>query len=67
MAEWISVKDELPEAGAEVLGYSEKEDRFFVVAYSNTYRCFFSGQFPNDYITHWTELPRTPKERGGEK
>jgi hypothetical protein len=45
----------------------EKEKRFFVVAYSDTYRCFFSGQFPNDDITHWTELPRTPKERGGEK
>ena len=67
MAEWISVKDELPEVGAEVLGYSEKKDRFFIVAYSNTYRCFFSGQFPNDDITHWTELPLTPKERGGEK
>ena len=25
MAEWISVKDELPEVGAEVLGYSEKK------------------------------------------
>ena len=33
MAEWISVKDRLPEVSTEVLGYSEKEDRFFVVAY----------------------------------
>ena len=67
MAEWISVNDRLPEVGTEVFGYSEKEDRFFIVAYSNTYRCFFSGQFPNDDITHWMPLPRTPKERGGEK
>ena len=67
MKEWISVKDRLPEVSTEVLGYSEKEDRFFVVAYSDTYKCFFSGQFPNDDITHWIELPRTPKERGGEK
>lgn len=67
MDEWISVKDELPEVGEEVLGYSEKKDRFFIVDYSNTYRCFFSGQFPNDDITHWTELPPTPKERGVEK
>ena len=67
MAEWVSVKDRLPEVGIEVLGYSEKEDKFYIVAYSDTYKCFFSGQFPNDDITHWTELPRTPKERGGEK
>ena len=64
IAEWINVNDRLPEAGIDVLGYSEKKNRCFVVAYSDAYRCFFSGRFPNDDITHWTELPRTPKERG---
>ena len=67
MAEWISVEERLPKVGTDVIGYSEKKNRCFVVAYSDTYRCFFSGQFPNNDITHWTELPRTPKERGGEK
>lgn len=67
MAEWISVNDRLPEVSTEVLGYSKKEDSFFIVVYSDAYRCFFSGQFPNDDITHWTELPRAPKERGADE
>lgn len=62
VAEWISVKDNLPEIGIEVLGYSEKEDKFCVVVYSDTYRCFFSGQFPNDNITHWMPLPCAPQK-----
>ena len=67
MVELISIKDRLPEVATEVFGYSEKEDRFFIVAYSNTYRCFFSGQFPNDDITHWMPLTRKLKERSEEK
>lgn len=64
MAECISVTDNLPEVGIEVLGYSEKEDKCCVVAYSDTYRCFFVGQFPNNDITHWMPLPSTPQKEG---
>ena len=64
-SEWISVDERLPEVGESVLGYAESMDECFVVAYSNTYRTFFNGQFPNDDITHWMPLPEAPK--GGEE
>ena len=60
-SEWISVDERLPEVGESVLGYAESMEECFVVAYSNTYRTFFCGQFPNDDITHWMPLPEAPK------
>ena len=65
-SEWISVDERLPEVGESVLGYAESMEECFVVAYSNTYRTFFCGQFPNDDITHWMPLPEPPK-KGGEE
>jgi hypothetical protein len=62
---WVSVEERLPEVGTDVIGYSEKKDRCFVVAYSDTYKSFFSGQFTNDDITHWMPLPLPPKEGEG--
>ena len=71
MAEWISVKDKLPEVGVKVLVYSaENKNDYEVGAYSDTYRGFFVRRFWYENITHWQPLPeppRTPKERGGEK
>ena len=68
MAEWISVKDRLPENGVKVLVYSaENKNDYEIGAYSDTYRGFFVRTFCYENITHWMPLPRTPKERGGEK
>ena len=70
MAEWIDVNERLPKVGEEILAYNENENKYFVAAYSDTYRTFFVGGFAYGGITHWCELPeppRTLKERGGEK
>lgn len=65
-SEWISVEERLPEVGESVLGYTKERDECFVVTYSNTFKSFFSGQFPNDNITHWMPLPEPPKKGGAE-
>ena len=68
MTEWISVNDRLPENGVKVLVYSaENKNDYEIGAYSETYKGFFVRQFYYENITHWMPLPRTPKERGGEK
>ena len=65
MAEWISVKERLPENGVKVLVYSsENKNDYEIGAYSDTYRGFFVRQFCYENITHWMSLPRAPKERG---
>ena len=53
MAEWISVKERLPEDGKYVLAYSADDDFMKVEA-----RHHF-GVFQ---ITHWMPLPEPPKE-----
>ena len=58
--EWISVEERLPEVGREVLATRNERD-CFVVMYSDTYKGFFSGQFPVKGVTHWMPLPRPPK------
>lgn len=57
---WISVKDRLPGAGCCVLFVCENKS-YGVGAYSDTYRCFFSGQFPVENVTHWQYFPQPPK------
>ena len=59
--EWISVKDGLPDVGCDVLILYENKS-YGVGAYSDTYRDFFSGQFPVKGVTHWMPLPEPPKE-----
>ena len=83
MAEWISVKDRLPDN--DVLDeflvvvkekyHWEKEWRYHIDTAMN------HGDYIDNYwdtrndwnegqevhITHWMPFPRTPKERGGEK
>ena len=58
--EWVSVKDRLPGVGFNVLFICENKS-YGVGAYSDTYRCFFSGQFPVENVTHWQYLPHPPK------
>lgn len=58
--EWISVKDRLPDVGRDVLFVCENKS-YGVGAYSDTYRDFFSGQFPVKGVTHWMPLPQPPK------
>ena len=58
--EWVSVKDRLPGVGFNVLFICENKS-YGVGAYSDTYRCFFSGQFPVENVTHWQYLPQPPK------
>ena len=58
--EWISVKDRLPSVGCDVLFVCESKN-YGVGAYSDTYRDFFSGQFPVKNVTHWCELPQPPE------
>ena len=81
MAEWISIKDELPTQCEDVLTYSEIPDKEAYETYSPIYVGFYeNGEFYSTYdyyeqdsyislhyVTHWMPLPRTPKERGGEK
>ena len=58
--EWISVAERLPDVGCDVLFVCENKN-YGVGAYSDTYRDFFSGQFPVKGVTHWMPLPEPPK------
>ena len=60
LIEWISVKDRLPDVGRDVLFVCENKS-YGVGAYSDTYRDFFSGQFPVKAVTHWMPLLQPPK------
>ena len=65
MAEWIDVNDKLPSIDDLCLLCMENritKYRWIVIGY-------FHANY-DEYVTHWQpmpELPRTPKERGGEK
>ena len=70
MAEWISVKDRLPEAGSRVLVFDETSEEFDLwslepresewcpIGWYDSAGWFRRG----DEITHWMPLPEPPKE-----
>lgn len=57
--EWISVEDRLPDVGIDVLVCYRNECD--VARYSDTYRCFFTGMYACENVTHWMPLPEPPK------
>ena len=60
LQEWIPVEDRLPDVGFDVLFMCENKC-CCVGTYSDTYRDFFSGQFPVKGVTHWMPLPKPLK------
>ena len=46
---------------SEVFNDVCESKNYGVGAYSDTYRDFFSGQFPVKNVTHWCELPQPPE------
>lgn len=58
MAEWIPVKERLPDKGQYVLAYSADDDYMTVEARHN---------FDAFQITHWMPLPEPPEGGGGEE
>ena len=77
MTEWISVSDKLPERGIDYLCRCIIKDNtdypfFMVLRYIMIdVNPHFQHECDDGLrVTHWMpipELPRTPKERGGEK
>lgn len=70
MAEWISVKDRLPEDG-KVLCVRKSEafrDRRYVDILNVDHGWFMDGAFvvADGNVTHWMPLPEPPKEGGGD-
>lgn len=70
MADWISVKDSLPEKNGRYLCRYEQE------VYGEVCRCTDFGMFDSDIgekgdwivgkVTHWMPLPEPPKENDHE-
>lgn len=67
--QWISVNDQLPEEGKNVLVFSGMIDVNNIPIYEiATYRifnngsCFVTGPYSLSDITHWMPLPQPPKE-----
>ena len=61
MSDWISVKERLPEAGAEVLafGWHKHTHRPFYILDA----CGVDGEWiRSDDTTHWQPLPEPPEE-----
>ena len=69
MADWISVKDRLPEYGQEVVavvnifsGGLIKETRTVVTRYAERFKFeFFMAE--TYFVTYWMPLPEVPEER----
>lgn len=63
MAEWISVKDRLPDKNGTVIGCYIGGDMEFVVYYNGEFLSYDEEGYPHKahYITHWMPLPEPPK------
>lgn len=69
MAEWISVKERLPESGTRVLvmriDHVTKKPFYDLLWFANGK--WWIRHFTDDYaVTHWMPLPEPPKEGGRE-
>ena len=62
--EWISVKDQLPSKGDEVLTFYEDYFNVASILYFDDENRphFISGSYVFDHVTHWMPLPEPPKE-----
>lgn len=68
MAEWISVRERLPNNFSQVIGYMAWGG-MSVVQYESE-RFFSQGAFaplPKEAVTYWMPLPEPPEEGGGEE
>lgn len=66
MAEWISVKDRLPEEEKEVLCYlGNALGKGLIVAFRRHGDWYFDG-WKCPTVTHWMPLPEPPKEDADE-
>lgn len=71
MAEWISVKDKLPEAEGIYVCYAKKDNfsfldtlRFRLNHKGKKCFCDYDAEldyFEINYVTHWMPLPEPPK------
>jgi hypothetical protein len=59
MAEWISVKDRLPEPGITVLGSDGTNIAIVYMHKDKSWEFVWMGP-----ITHWMPLPEPPDEEG---
>ncbi len=60
--EWISIEDKIPESDYDVIvcttrNYIEK------ASYDESSKKFFSNGYFVKNVTHWMELPETPKDQ----
>ena len=63
MADWISVKDRLPEEGRFVLVFCERFHNSSPMFVSRRLDFNYWGGLGRDFgITHWMPLPEPPKE-----
>lgn len=61
MSEWISVKDQLPRPGQEVLAFDDGILRVQAISSNGTWHPYLNGRNCNP--THWMPLPEPPKEQ----
>lgn len=62
MAEWISVKDKLPEDDRNVLVYDDHDIQFWVAWHDECHNNWYTQEGDRVYgVTHWMPLPQLPK------
>lgn len=61
MAEWISVKDRLPEDGRYVLAWSPGWGEWTICFYNEFGKDWFTEDHFMPFPSHWMPLPEPPK------